>query len=94
MTIDMQQWISIPSLDQIKEAMREVVREEFANREERPVQTPNPFRRFNVRQLAAEYNLTESKIRNRIYQSTIPYHRDGGGIYFIASEVEQWITKP
>ena len=89
----MNQWVAIPTLEQIGEVMRAVVREEMSNRDERPVLAPNPFRRFSVKQLADEYNLTESKIRNRIHHNTIPYHRDGGSIYFIASEIESWITK-
>ena len=86
-------FIVVPTIDQI----REVVREELDRREEKvvPVHLPNPLRRFNCKQLAEEYNMTESQIRNKIFNNTIPYHRDGGAIYFTKMEIEQWlVTRP
>ena len=86
-------FIVVPTLEQIKAAFQEVLDQ----REEKvvTVHTPNPLRRYNCKQLAEEYNMTESAIRNKIYNNTIPYHRDGGAIYFIRTEIEQWlVTRP
>ena len=83
----------LATLEDIARMIRAVIREELAKgADATEKQRILKYRRLSVKEVAAKYGLSVWSVRNRIRSREIPFRRDGGAIYFIADEVENWLV--
>lgn len=85
--------LQIP-IEDITDAVRAVMRSEFARERELNTKLPPPaVRRLTVKKAAERFGFSEKQLRNRIHQRTIPVHRERSSVYFLEHEIEQWLKE-